>query len=87
MRVGNPQNVGGMVVIATALSVYKSIKDGNSKGIVKIIFANVALFGALTIVGQFLSWDLAIGLAIVYLLNAVLYDGGELINWFAKLVS
>jgi hypothetical protein len=79
--------VGTMVTIGALIGIYKVVKSGQKQYVVKIIFANVALFATLTVVGQFISWEMAAGLALIYLLNVVLNDGGDFITWFGKLAS
>lgn len=79
--------VGGIVAVAGCISLYTTIKNGHSNQVIKVIFANVALFGAIAVIGQIFSWEFATGLAALYLLNSFLFDGTDFINWFSKLVS
>lgn len=64
-------------------------KDGGSggKNTLSVVFGTVALFAGLTAVGEFVDWDIASVLAILYLLHTLLTDGQEAIDWFAKLTA
>jgi hypothetical protein len=67
----------------------RPVKDGGGggKNVLSIVFGSVALFAGLTAVGEFLDWDIASALAILYLLHTLLTDGQEAIDWFAKLTA
>lgn len=59
-------------------------RGGGGKNVTSIIFGSVALFAGLTAVGEYLDWDIAGALAILYLLHTLLTDGQEAIEWVAK---
>ena len=76
------------LVIGAGINLVQDLRsDDKQKNTLSIVFGTVALFAGLTAVGEFLDWDIAAALAVLYLLHTLLTDGREAIDWFAKLTA
>jgi hypothetical protein len=75
------------VLIAAGLNLAFDYRNESGKNATRIIFGNVALFASLTAIGQFVDWDIAAMLAVLYLMHTLLTDGVEVINWTTELTK
>lgn len=80
-------NVVVPVVIAASVNLIYDVQHDGGKEVTKIIFGNVALFAGLTAIGEFIDWDIAALLAVLYLLHTLLTDGVETIEWVTSLTN
>lgn len=80
-------NVIVPVVIAAGVNTIYDIRYEGGTSVTKIIFGNVALFAGLTAIGQFVGWDIAAILAVLYLLHTMLTDGVKTIEWVSSLTN
>lgn len=75
------------VLIAAAVNLGYDFRNEGGKNATRIVFGNVALFASLTAIGEFLDWDIAAMLAVLYLMHTLLTDGVEVINWTTELTK
>lgn len=75
------------VLVAASVNLTYDLQHNNGKNVTKIIFGNVGLFAGLTAIGQFVDWDIAGMLAVLYLLHTMLTDGTEVIEWVTSLTN
>lgn len=64
--------------------------DGNSlhpADATKVFIANAGVLASLVAVGQFVDWQLAGMIALIYFLGTLLVNGAPIINWFSELVG
>lgn len=83
-------NVKGVVipiVIAAGVNLVYDLRNEGGKEVTRIVFGNVALFAGLTAIGEYIDWDIASMLAVLYLLHTMLTDGTEVIEWVTSLTS
>lgn len=81
----NATSVTVPVVVAAGVNIVYDINRRGGKRVARIIFGNVALFAGLTAVGEFIDWNIAFLLAVIYLMHTMLTDGEEAIQWFSDL--
>lgn len=80
------------LLLAASINIVQDlrpVKDGGGggKNVLSVVFGSVALFAGLTAVGEFVDWNIASALAILFLLHTLLTDGKQAIDWFAKLTA
>jgi hypothetical protein len=75
------------VMVAGTVNVIAKIKDTGIMDSINVVFANAALLATLAGVGQFVDWELATLLAVLYLIATMLSTGLPVIKWFTKLVE
>lgn len=80
------------VILAASINIVQDIRPSDKggtggKNVTKVVFGSVALFAGLTAVGEFVDWDIASILAILFLLHTLLADGQEVIGWFTSLTA
>lgn len=75
------------LLIAGSISSVAALSKGDTDTTMKIVVGNVAMFGGLSALGEFVDWDLARMIAILNLLYVILSDGEPVIKWVDKLVS
>lgn len=75
------------VLIAAIVNIVYDLRNNNGKDTARIIFGNVALFAGLTAIGEFIDWDIAAMLAVLYLLHTLLTDGIQVIEWTSSLTN
>lgn len=80
-------NVTVPVLIAAGVNLMYDLRVEDGKQATRIIFGNVALFAGLTAIGQFVDWDIAAMLAVLYLLHTMLTDGIKVIEWVSSLTN
>lgn len=83
-------NVKGVVipiVIAAGVNLVYDLRNEGGKEVTRIVFGNVALFAGLTAIGEYIDWEIASMLAVLYLLHTMLTDGTEVIEWVTSLTS
>lgn len=80
-------NVVVPVLIAAGVNLMYDYRVEGGKQATRIIFGNVALFAGLTAIGQFIDWDIAAMLAVLYLLHTMLTDGTKVIEWVSALTD
>ena len=80
-------NVTVPVLIAASVNIIDDVRNNAGKDVTRIIFGNVALFAGLTAIGEFIDWDIAAMLAVLYLLHTMLTDGAETIEWVTALTN
>lgn len=80
-------NVIVPVVIAAGVNVIYDIRNNKGEATTRIIFGNVALFAGLTAIGEFVDWDIAAILAVLYLLHTMLTDGVQTIEWVSSFTN
>lgn len=80
-------SVTSAVFVAAAVNAIHQYREHGAAATAQTVFANAALFVTLAGVGNFLSWDIAFLLAILYLIATMLTTGGPVIEWFSELVA
>lgn len=80
-------NVIVPVVIAAGVNTIHDIRYNKGEDVTRIIFGNVALFAGLTAIGEFVDWDIAAILAVLYLLHTMLTDGVKTIEWVSSFTN
>lgn len=77
------------VCIAGTVNSIVAVKHGDVAGAFKTVIANAALLLTLTSLGGLLGYDLAGGLALLYLLGTFLISehGKSFLNWFTDLIG
>lgn len=75
------------VLIAATINIAHDFRNEGGKNATRIIFGNVALFASLTAIGEFVDWDIAGMLAVLYLLHTLLTDGIKVIEWTTELTK
>jgi hypothetical protein len=80
-------NVTVPVLIAAIVNVVHDLRYNNGGDATRIIFGNVALFAGLTAIGEFIDWDIAAMLAVLYLMHTMLTDGIKVIEWTTALTN
>lgn len=83
----NASDVFVPLLIAGSISSVAALSEGKTDRAMRIVIGNVAVFGGLSAVGEFIDWDLARMVAILQLLYVILADGEPVIKWVDKLVS
>ena len=73
--------------IAGTVNGISTFQHKGPVGTVEIVFANAALLTILAGIGNFVGWELAGTLAVLYLLATMLTTGAPVIEWFTKLVG
>lgn len=81
----SPTTVTVPIILASGMNVVYDMRENEGKNTARIIFGSVALFAGLTAIGEFIDWDIAFLLAVIYLLHTLLTDGRQAIDWFADL--
>lgn len=79
--------VAGIVGIATAVNLIGTVQKSGPERAFPVVFSSVALFGAIAAVGQFVDWNMATTLAVLFLLGTFLTKGAPVIEWFNKLLG
>jgi predicted Abi (CAAX) family protease len=80
-------NVVIPVFIGGAVNTIAKIKESGVVDSINVVFANVALLASMAAVGQFVDWEFAALLAVLYLIATMLTTGLPVINWVSKLVE
>jgi len=80
-------NVTIPVLIAAIVNIVHDVRNNGGKDTTRIVFGNVALFAGLTAIGEFVDWDIAAMLAVLYLLHTMLTDGTQVIEWVSSLTN
>jgi hypothetical protein len=80
-------NVTVPVIIAASVNVIYDLRNHEGADVPRILFGNVALLAGLTVVGEFIDWDIAAMLAVLYLLHTMLTDGTKVIEWVSSLTN
>lgn len=80
-------NVTIPVLIAAIVNIIHDVRNNGGKDATRIVFGNVALFAGLTAIGEFVDWDIAAMLAVLYLLHTMLTDGTQVIEWVSSLTN
>lgn len=75
------------VIIAAGVNIVYDLRNHEGADVTRIVFGNVALLAGLTVVGEFIDWDLASALAVLYLLHTMLTDGTKVIEWVSSLTN
>lgn len=75
------------LLIAAAINLGYDFRNEEGKNATRIIFGNVALFASLTAIGEFVDWDIASMLAVLYLMHTLLTDGIKVIEWTTELTK
>lgn len=81
----NASSVTVPIVVAAGMNIVFDYRSKDGKNVPRILFGSVALFAGLTAVGEFVDWDIAFLLAVIYLLHTLLTDGQQAIEWFSDL--
>jgi len=80
-------NVTVPVLVAAGVNIVYDMRNNGGKDVTRIIFGNVALFAGLTAIGEFIDWEIAAMLAVLYLLHTMLTDGVKTIEWVTSLTN
>jgi len=80
-------NVVIPVFIGGAVNTIAKIQESGVVDSINVVFANVALLASMAAVGQFVDWEFASLLAVLYLIATMLTTGLPVINWVSKLVE
>lgn len=80
-------NVVVPVLVAAGVNIIYDLRHHGGKEVTRIIFGSVALFAGLTAIGEFIDWEIAAMLAVLYLLHTMLTDGQEVIEWTTSLTN
>ena len=80
-------NVVVPVAAGATVNIIAKMKSGRITNAVEVVFSNVALFAGLAAIGQFLDWELAGLLALLYFISTMFTSGLPVIDWFTELVG
>ena len=79
--------VAGLVGVGVAINAISVAKEKDSTKAMGTIFAGVGLFAGLTGIGEYIDWNLAITLAVLFVLATMLTRGRGAIDWLSKLTE